>query len=108
MMKAYLAAVAWTADMRIAKYQDYDTEAEAEAHVAQVAAVFPQAFAAATPSDAWQDWLIDPVARTVAISPAPAPPKPPPSDVEIVSRALLDKGTLTQAEIDAARAKLEA
>lgn len=72
----YLAIVAWTATFRLAKYQDYETEAEAVAHVARVVDKFPDAFVVPHPGGGPSKWLIDPVAKTLSVDPLPPPPGP--------------------------------
>ena len=63
----FLAIVAWDGANRVAKYQDYPTEAEAVAHVARVATNFPDAFVAPHPGAGPRDWLVDPVAKTLSV-----------------------------------------
>lgn len=75
-MKPWLAVMAWTAAGRIAKYQDFDTEAEAQAFVAANAERYPKAFVAPNPGGSFGDWLIDGDARTAANEPPPPPVVP--------------------------------
>ncbi len=77
----YIAIVAWTADNRLAKFQDYDTANEADAHVARVLDRFPGAFAVAYPGGGPDDWVVDPAAKTVSV--VPIPPPPPPGNDEL-------------------------
>ena len=51
------------------------------------------------------DWLVDARTQTLSLLPAPTP-KAVPSDTAVVTRAFIDKTTLTQAGLDAARAAL--
>ena len=64
----YLAIVAWNGSNRLTKYQDFITEADAAAHVVRVFDNFPDAFVAPHPGGFLEDWLIDPVAKTLSIS----------------------------------------
>lgn len=102
----FIAVVDWTAETRIAKYLDFETEAEAQAHVTRVKASYPNAFVAPSPGGGFADWLVG--AGTLSYSPPPEPPpvKLLPTDAEVVTRALMDKATLTQADLDTARAAL--
>ena len=68
---ASLAIMSWTASNRVAKYQPCVDLAAAQAHVAAYVARFPNAFAIADPGGGSADWLVDPVARTVTVSPPP-------------------------------------
>ena len=102
----FIAVVDWTVENRIAKYQDLKTEAEALEHVERVKDRYPKAFVAPDPGGGFASWLVDAAARTLSLSPLPKPVKAPPTDAEIVAQALMDKGTLGQADFDAARTKL--
>ncbi len=66
-----LAIVSWGADDRVTKYQDYQTEVEAAAHVTRVKDSFPNAFVTPHPGGGFRDWLVDPVAKTVSVVPPP-------------------------------------
>lgn len=85
----YIAVVAWDTDNRIVKYQDYEVEAEAEAHVLRVQATFPEAFSAPHPGGGPGAWLINPVAKT--ISDSPLPPPPPPTNDEIYDQVIANQ-----------------
>lgn len=67
----YLAIMKWTAANRIAKYQDFATEAAAQAHVQSRAENCPGAFVVAHPGGNFADWLVDPVAKTISVDPLP-------------------------------------
>lgn len=82
----YLAVVAWDTDFRIAKYQDYLTEAEAVQHVARVLANFPDAFVAEDPGGGFRNWLIDPVAKSLSV--VANPPSPGPTNDEIYDQVI--------------------
>lgn len=101
----HLAVVAWDADNRVAKYQDYATKTDAAAHVARVSDIYPNAFVAPDPGGGFEDWRIDPVAKTLSVDPAPKPPRPP-ADMEVLRALLIDKGLITQADWDAKTAAL--
>jgi hypothetical protein len=58
-------------DNRVAKYQDFDTEAAAVEHVARVAEVYPQAFVVADPGGPCRDWRVDPEAQALSLDPPP-------------------------------------
>lgn len=107
-MPIHIVVVAWTAENRLAKYQDYLTETEALAHVARVADDFPDAFTALHPGGGPGDWLIDPVAKMLALDPLPPPliVVPPPTETAILRDALMTKTVITQADLDAAKTKL--
>ena len=101
----YLAIVSWTADNRVAKYQDYPTEAKATAHVARVMGRFPGAFVAADLGGGFSDWLVNPVGKTLSLSPPPKPPfVPVPLTAEELADHLITKNTITRGEIDAIKA----
>ena len=61
----FLAIVEWTADNRVAKYQDFRTRAEANAHISDV----EKGFVVSHPGGGFADWLVDPVAETLTIEP---------------------------------------
>lgn len=71
-MKAFLTIVDTTAENRVAKYQDFDTLAEAKSHAEAVFDRFPKAFAVANPGGGFADWLIDVDAKAIVLDP-PAP-----------------------------------
>lgn len=78
---------------------------EATRHIDRMKSKFPDAFTASRPAGDVSDWLVDPVAKALSILPLSIPPAPP-TDSEVVTQALLDKGSITQTELDAARQKL--
>ncbi len=69
-MKPFIAVVGWTGENRIAKFQDFDTEAEANNHVLTYGG-----FIAPSPGPRHEDWLVDPVAKTLSVDVVP-PVKP--------------------------------
>lgn len=103
----YIAVVAWTEDFRVAKYAEFETEAEANAHVGQVADRFPGAFVAEKPSDTFSEWLIDPDSKAVLIDPPEIVPVPEPRDlvaeIDALKTAIVKKGVVTEQEIEAER-----
>ena len=72
----YLAIMNWNGAGRGPKYQEFATEAEAAALVAR-GGVLPGtaagAYVAPHPGGTSIDWLCDPIAKTVAVSPLPVP-----------------------------------
>jgi len=101
----HAVVVAWTAENRVAKYQPYDTMADCRAHRARILARWPDAFIAEAPNAPVNDWLVDPVAKTISVSPLPQR-KPEPSEMAILAHALKRKGTVTRADLDQAKADL--
>ncbi len=81
---AFVAIMAASPDGRIAKYQDFLTEPEAEAHVAAFLGTYPDAFVVPQPSEELSNWLIDMTAKTLVIDP------PPPFDFDAVDQAAVD------------------
>jgi len=65
----YIAIVDYDQDNRVTKYQDYKTQAEADAHVARVLGRYPKAFTAPDPGGGFSAWLVDPAAKTISNSP---------------------------------------
>lgn len=82
-MKDYLAIVSWTSDNRVAKYQDFDTQAQAQAHVDGwcVDNGFLNAFVAKTPNQTRSHWLVNSLEKTVSIV---VPPPEPDNSIEVV------------------------
>jgi hypothetical protein len=90
----YLAIVAWDAEGRVAKYQDYATAAEAAAHVARAAQAFPLAFAAQDPGGGFRDWRV--VDGALTLDPVIDPPAESP--VDPLAELLIEKGAFTRQE----------
>ncbi|MBI4005759.1 MAG: hypothetical protein HY356_03730 [Gammaproteobacteria bacterium] len=65
----YIAIVDYDQDNRVTKYQDYKTQAEADAHVTRVLGKYPKAFTALDPGGGFSSWLVDPIAKTVSNTP---------------------------------------
>lgn len=102
----YLAIVAWTTANRVAKFQDYDTGAEATAHVDRVKGDFPDAFVSQHPgSGGVRDWLVDPVAKTLSVDPVIDPP--PETDKQRAER-LLKSDPVWRASVNRELAKRKA
>ena len=89
----FVAIMAVTPNDRVAKYQSFPTEAEADAHVVDFVAKFPDAFVVSEPPLPRSHWLIDTVAKTVIIVPPP-PPDFSAIDQITVDRLLLDSGVM--------------
>ncbi|HIG59047.1 MAG TPA: hypothetical protein EYQ21_06630 [Flavobacteriales bacterium] len=54
---SYLVIVGITPEKRIAKYQEYESESEANAHATRVADTFPNAFVAQVDTDCLVDYM---------------------------------------------------
>lgn len=67
----YLAIVKVNGSGRVEKYQEYQTEAEAEAHVARVVDTYPLSYSVLSPGGYFADWLCNVVAKTVVLDPLP-------------------------------------
>ena len=96
----FVAIVAWTDENRLAKYQDYETEREADEHVARVTDRFPSAFVIPHPGGGPMEWVIDPVTKTVSVVPLPPPKKDYILSVKELTEILIDNSSLTQRMID--------
>ncbi len=89
----FVAIMEATPEGRVAKYQGFLTQAEADAHVVLFAVRHPDAFTAPLPADPISHWLIDMGAKTITIVPPP-PPDYAAIDQATVDRLLLDSGVL--------------
>ena len=67
---SFIAILDATPAGRVGKYAEFDTLVEAQAHVTAFVADYPQAFAIEAPAASWSHWLIDMIAKTVAIDDA--------------------------------------
>ncbi len=68
------AIMAATAENRVAKLREFETAAEAEAHVERFTGAYPDAFVHVGVAAPLSHWLIDMAAKTVTIDvPPPAP-----------------------------------
>lgn len=94
---SFVAIMAATQDNRLAKRADFPTKAEADVHVADHIARWPDAFVVRTPAGQEGHWLIDMVAKTIAIVPPP-PPDYAAIDAATVDRLLLESG-VTRAQL---------
>ena len=70
---SFVAIMSATPDNRVAKFQNFQTEAEADAHVALFADRFPDAFVVSEPAEPDGHWLIDMALKTLTIDPPPQP-----------------------------------
>ena len=86
-MKSFIAIVAWTFENRIAKFEHFDTQEEAVAHVEEYGG-----FVIEKPSDETCDWLIDPVNKAVVIN--VLPPNPGPTNEEIYNQVMKNQKVL--------------
>ncbi len=82
----FLAIMSATPDNRVAKYQNFQTEAEAGAHVLAFVADFPTAFVVPQIGVPDSHWRIDMVAKTVVIDP-PTPPQPVATGAQMIDEA---------------------
>ena len=67
----WVAVVAYDGDNRVTKYQPFDSQSAADAHVAAFLSKYPDIFATTNPGGNVADWLVDPAAHTVSISARP-------------------------------------
>ena len=81
----FVAIMAATLESRVAKYQDFATEVEADTHVTTNLADFPLGFVFSQPTDPISHWFIDMVAQTITISP------PPPPDFSVIDQVAIDR-----------------
>jgi len=92
----FMAVMAWDGDNRITKYLPFDTETEADAHIAAHIGNYPNAFTVVVPTSPEggpRDYVLDPVAETATYSPIVVPP---PTDDERIDSAFPtnDKNTV--------------
>lgn len=104
--KTHIAVMAWTAGNRIAKYQGFDLEVDAEAHVVNFTDSYPEAFVVRPPVQGdVDDWLVDPVAKALSYNPLPVIPSSLLDlNVDSLVEILIAEGVITQAQIDAKKA----
>jgi|TARA_R110000824_G_scaffold296016_2_gene484338 hypothetical protein len=69
----WIAVMSYDGDNRITKYQPLGSLAAADAHVAKFIGIYPDAFSAEDPGGSAGEWLVDPIAHTLANSPLPTP-----------------------------------
>ena len=90
---SFVAIMSATPDNRVAKFQNFQTETEADAHVALFADRFPDAFVVSEPAEPDGHWLIDMALKTLTIDPPP-PPDFAAIDQATVDRLLLESGVM--------------
>ncbi len=66
---SFIAILKTTPDGRVAKYQDFLTEAEADAHVVAFLGNYPDAFTISEPTEPFSHWRISMGAKTLVIDP---------------------------------------
>lgn len=102
----WLAVMAWTGDLRVAKFAEFPGQDQAQAHIEAHASRFPAAFISLEPDAPFSHWRVDPVAETLSIDPPPdiiVLPEDTNTTADDVARALISKGTLTAADITNAK-----
>lgn len=96
----FIAIMKATSDDRVAKYQAFETETEANAHIARFTKRFPNAFVTLEPAAPFSHWRIDTVAKTVTVDPPPSPSPLPESELLQALRDMADDlGTQHAAKI---------
>lgn len=94
----FIAIVSFDLDGRITKYQDYETETEADDHVVRVLSQFPDAFVAPRPDSGWFDWQV--VGGVLVITPQTEPVPLPTLSLDRLADLLISEGLLTRAKVD--------
>lgn len=69
-MRTYVAVMQSTPNNRVSKYQDFDTQQEAQNHIDAHAINYPDAFVQTTINEPLSDWLIDIIAKTISFVPS--------------------------------------
>lgn len=93
----WLAIMDAAPDGSVAKYKEFLTQVEANAHVAVYVDSYPSAFAVEAPSEFFYEWRVDMVAKTIDTSgtrPTPTPESEPMS-AEEVWKVIEDKGLVS-------------
>ncbi len=80
-MKQFIAIVSWDGNNRCTKFQDFDVEADATAHVVGFGGIV-----VSKPNGGVRDWLVDPVGKTVSVD--VLPPDPGPTNDEIYDKVM--------------------
>ncbi len=96
---AFLAIMDATPEFRVAKYQGFSTEPEADAHVFKFLGQYPKAFVTPEPSEPFTHWSIDMDAQTIGID------IPPPPDLDAIDQARID-ALLMESGVSRAMAKM--
>jgi len=68
-MKPYILVTGWTAEGRVAKYLDYETEAEANDGLDRLQGDFPDAFVHPRIDGAFPYWRVDPKSKAITLDP---------------------------------------
>ncbi len=80
-MPSFVAIMKWDIGFRVEKSMSFDTQAEADAHVAAHLGTHPDAFVVVDPPGQASDLIADPVAKTVTLD--ILTPPPPPTNEEV-------------------------
>ena len=85
-MASFIAIMKWDAGFRVEKTASFRIESDANDHVRSNLARFPDAFVVQDPPGQASDLIANPVAKTVTLSPLPAPT--PPTNAELLDRKM--------------------
>ncbi len=83
----FIAIMKATPDGRVAKYGDFSTEAEADAHVAAFLGDYPDAFTVPEPGEPFSHWRIDMAAKTLVIDPPTPTLEPTATGAQMIDEA---------------------
>lgn len=89
---------------RAGKYAAFDTEKEAQDHVAAFAERFPDAFTVEADPDQWASWYFDENRNLSIVPPEPVPQTEErniAADLDALAAAIVKKGVVTEQEIEA-------
>jgi hypothetical protein len=84
-MNNFIAVMKWDGENRVAKYMDFASESDAQAHIDRYTADYPDAFIAPKAGDISSYWLVDFINKSISLN--IPPPKPPPTDEERIDAA---------------------
>ena len=85
---AFVAILAGDAESRVAKYQEFDTLQEAQAHVVAVRGDYPDAFATSAPDSGWYHWRVNFAGKRLTFDQRPPPPVKEPNHVRAMRELL--------------------